>query len=507
MLLVVAVAIRVSVAGAPPLEFAAMRQYHSALIARALFLDRHPDAAPAWQRETADAYVAQATIPEPLIVERIAASAYALTGGERLWLARALSLIYWCVGAWCLHGAGRRLAGPTGGLTALAAILFLPYSLDASLSFQPDGLAVMFMCGALWAFARADDESSGGAGLWIAIGMAMAATFVRPMAACFLLPVLAVVLWRQASLGPRTRAVRIAAGAAFIVGPAVLYAAGRWIADPYFAARVGATFVPGLLVTPSFWRGWAGLAVRAFGWTLPVGAIGAAVVARGRMRAWLLSLWAGYALYGIAFDLHISTHPYYETLAVPLVALSLAPIAARIAGAGARWRPLAVPTGTAALLLLGAVLLGRLPVSADAPGRLAAIIQDMQSLGQTVGHSRRTIFLASDWGVPLRYYAGIAGRYWPATFEIDMYRPLGAGGIPNLDAGARLRRFGGELGGVDFFIVVDRNEFARQPDLQGLLKDRPRLPATSSIQVFDSEVDEAGPLSSVRARAAPRAVL
>ncbi len=462
-----------------------MRQHHSALIARALFLEQHPDAAPTWQRETADAYVAQATIPEPLTVERIAAAAYALTGAERLWLARALSLVYWCAGALFLFGAGRRLAGGAGGLTALAVILFLPYLIDASVSFQPDALAVMFMCGALWALARAEGDRSRGSDLGLAIGLAMAATCARAMTACFLLPVVAVVLWRQPGLGARIRAMRIIAAAAFIVGPVVVYAAYRWAADPLFATRVGATFVPRLLITPSFWRGWAGLAWRAFGWAMPIGAVGAVAAANGRTRVWLLSLWAGYALYGVAFNLHISTHPYYQTLAVPMVALSLAPVAARFAGGRARWRGVAIPVAVAALLLMTAVLQGRLPPDAQRAAAREATIREFQSIGNTVGHSRRTIVLASDWGVPLRYYAGVAGRYWPARFEIDMYRPLGAGGIPNVGAAVRLQRLSDELGGAEFFIVTDPEELARQQDLKALLDDRPLVAQTPMVRIYD----------------------
>ncbi|MBK9600225.1 MAG: hypothetical protein IPO36_00010 [Anaerolineales bacterium] len=44
-------------------------------------------------------------------------------------------------------------------------------------------------------------------------------------------------------------------------------------------------------------------------------------------RRFFLGLWAGYALFGIYFNYHISSHDYYSLPLIPIVALSLAPLA------------------------------------------------------------------------------------------------------------------------------------------------------------------------------------
>ena len=153
-LVAAAVIVRLPSLASPPMDFAAMRQHHSALIARARFLNQHPAAAPAWQRDTANDYVAQATIPEPQIIERLDALLYGLMGTERLDLARWLSLALWCAGALCVSAAARQLSGAAAGLLALAVCLFLPYTIGASSSIQSDTLAFTLMSAALFAWTK-----------------------------------------------------------------------------------------------------------------------------------------------------------------------------------------------------------------------------------------------------------------------------------------------------------------------------------------------------------------
>ena len=475
-----AVVVRLPSMASPPLDFAAMRQHHSALIARARFLNQHPTAAPDWQRDTANDYVAQATIPEPEVVERLDAFLYEITGAERLALARWLSLALWLAGAFCLRLAARRLSGEAGGLIALAVALFLPYSIGASSSIQSDTLAFALMSAALAAWTNVVPG----------VLFSMASGFVRAMTLFWLAPVAVLVLWRTSPASGAARLARIAGVIALIASPAIGYAVHKWTSDPLFSQRVGATFAPALLIAPSFWRGWAGQAWHAFGLFFPLAVVGTAAVilTRGRERAWLIALWTGYAAYGLLFNLHVSTHPYYQTLAVPMVALSIA-ASVRFLALDSE-RPLKILTPAAVVVVVSLIwcaqagALGRSPHSDDA--RLFATI------GERVSHSRRTIMLGDDWGVPLRYYGGIAGRYWPAVSEVDMYRPLGAGGIPIETAVDRFKQFNDALGGAEYFIVTNARELARQSDLQTILSHYPVIEQGSRFAIFDLRPVSAG---------------
>lgn len=470
LLLAFALAIRLPLVGAAPFDFAPMRQHHSALITRAIYLDAHPDAAPSWRRESARDYVAQATIPEPLVVEHVAAWGYALLGREDLRIPRTLSGLFWVFGAVFLHGAARRLSDSNTARLAAALYLFLPYTLGASVSFQPDPLAVMWLCGGLYGLSRFAESPSSARAVAAAL-LALPALFVRPMTACFLYPVFALLLWqsRTATPGRTLRHAGIYIGLS--ASAAVIYFAYGFGVDESLRARAAATFVPALFADTAFYRGWLRFIWLAFGPVVFAGALAAALFAsRGRLRLLLAGLWIGYGLYGAIFNLHISTHPYYQTMAVPMVALSLAALAgpgARfLSSATRRWIPIAVTVVFVAMALWQDVFSAR-----GNPTREG----EYQAIGEAVDHSRQVVFLTDHWGTPLRYHAGIGGRYWPTRFEIDMYRPLGAAGIPDEAPASRLRRLGDQIGGVAFFVVTDMEELARQPDLRDYLNAGFRL--------------------------------
>jgi len=477
-LLAGAVLVRLPSLASPPLDFAAMRQHHSALIARAIFLNQHPTAAPAWQRDTANDYVAQATIPEPLVVERMAAAMYEATGVERLQLARWVAVLCWFVGAWCLFAAARQSFGDIAGLCALTVALFLPYTIGASSSIQPDTLAFLLMSAAL--FGWTSDKVPA------AVLLSMFAVFVRPMAAFWLVPVGAVVLRRNTDTD-RSPWWRVVATALVIVAPAVAYVSYRAANDSSMSARIGATLAPGLWGSLQYWRGWAGLAWRAFGVLFVAGAIAPIAIRSGRERTWLWAMWIGYAAYGFLFNLHVSTHPYYQTLAVPMIAISVGAVASRVASLVRPAFAVALP----ATLTAGLVVVG-IQSGVLRPSPHANDVRVYQAIGERVNHSRRLVFLASDWGVPLRYYGAVAGRYWPARFEIEMYRPLGADGIVDTGASNRLTQFSRDVGGAEYFIVTDQNELARQPDLAALLAARPVIERTNDFVIYDLRSASAG---------------
>jgi hypothetical protein len=249
--------------------------------------------------------------------------------------------------------------------------------------------------------------------------------------------------------------------------PVVAYFVWRIGADPTYAARVSTTFAP---ITPRrcrFLSGWARYVWMAFGPVIFVAAVaGALVVPAGPLRVVLRTMWPGYVAYGIFFNLHISTHPYYQTIAVPMVACSAGALAVWVSGLSARlegW----LGTTVAAGLIAGALVQGTF-----APPPASTRIADYQAIGTAVEHSAQVVFLSEDWGTPLRYYGGLAGRYWPTRFEIQMYRPLGSRGLEDTNAQNRWQAVSSAVGGARYFVVTDLDELSRQPDLKQLLSER-----------------------------------
>lgn len=135
----------------PPLDFHPTRQFFGAIRARAIYQQTAPHV-PEWQRDLSARFLAREAQLEPLILENIAAFLYRWTG-ENLAVPRALSGIFWLLGAFFLFLFARNLTeSRIAALSAFIFYLFLPYSVIASRSFQPDPLMVLFLLTFWWAF-------------------------------------------------------------------------------------------------------------------------------------------------------------------------------------------------------------------------------------------------------------------------------------------------------------------------------------------------------------------
>ena len=441
-----------------------MRQHHSALIAEDVFYSSHPASAPEWRRRAAADYVAQATIPEPIVTERLAALIYTVTGHEDLRLPRMLLGLFWVVGGLFLYGTLKQWSSASAAAVAFAVYSFLPYSFRASIGLLPDGLAVPLMCAALYGLARLGPVLTT-QGILVAALSAAAAIMVRPMTVFFLLPPALMLLGHARRDGFPMRALALYGLVAIL--PFVAYFTWRLGADPTYVARLSTTFAPSLLVDVSFYRGWARYVWMAFGPVIFTSAVAGAVVApAGPLRLVLRAMWPGYVIYGVFFNLHISTHPYYQTIAVPLIACSAGACAAWLSGLSARLGAWLAP-----ILAAGLVAAASVQGTFAAPS-VANRIADYQAIGVAVDHSSQVIFLSEDWGTPLRYHGGLAGRYWPTRFEIQMYRPLGSRGLEDTNAQNRWQAVSSAVGGARYFVVTDLDELSRQPDLKQLLSER-----------------------------------
>jgi hypothetical protein len=497
VLLLAALAIRAPLVADPPFDIAPSRQHHSALTSRGLLFRMQPDV-PEWRRRVVEDYLGYARRLEPPVIETTAALAFRATGRETLAIPRALSALYWLVGGGFLYLVARRLTSPAGAALAAAVYLFHPWAVRASVSYQPDPLAVAALCAGLWAVLRLDD---GSLTAWRAAMPAALAMFVRVMTGLFLYPVYAGLLVRRALARPRATGRgaadvlldrRVWLYAAVSAAPMALYYLHALVTRPGVRRRASMNFVGDLLGMEVFWRGWW----QMIGETLTVPVFLAAIAAvagfrMGRPRAVVLGLWIGYVAYGLLFTLHTHTHPYYQTLALPMVALSLAGLAPLVVDR----LPAALRAGVTLALVAGlAVWGGSVPAAADEYGPKVA---DYQAAGAAAGHTLRAVFMTDHWGTPLRYHGEVSGRYWPTRFEIGMYEPLGDEGIPDLAPAARLGQLRAEMGGADFFIVTDLAELGRQPDLARLLDDRFRVAARGERYVVYDLRPAPGPVPRV----------
>ena len=120
-----------------PLDFHETRQLGSAIIARGMYYQLDPRADPQRRAEAIELWQAAPTY-EPPLQERLVALLYLATGAERLWIARIVTSVIWCLGGIGVWSAGRRFAGAAGGAAGLGYFVLLPSGIVASRSFQPD---------------------------------------------------------------------------------------------------------------------------------------------------------------------------------------------------------------------------------------------------------------------------------------------------------------------------------------------------------------------------------
>lgn len=489
---------------AEPLDFQPARQYHSAQIARAYYVEWSPGM-PAWKTRIAHAYLREDGPIEAPILETIAASAYRVSYGERLWLPRLFSSLFWLAGALFLYLLATRFVLWWGAVFAALLYLFLPFPLVASTSFQPDPFMVMLLLAAALTIVRHDEQRTGRRFV-AALVLTGAAIFAKPVvAAFFLLPLYAALA--VARDGPRT-AVKKPSGYAFAV-LAVLPTVGFYvystITNTFVAAGVRDKLAPRLWGESFYWRGWRSMieeVLRAPGFgarsalLILCFALLAIPLARStRDRAVLVALWGGYLLFGLAYTNHISSHNYYSLPLIPIIALSAAivvdAVAARARAILRGRRLVQVALAVAAALVAATAVTEKsaaIRFPRPDPG-YAQRVPEWKAIGRLVHHTPNALTLEGVSG--LKYDGWIGGRYWPNAGDLAWER--NNDDLPPISADERFRttdeRYYPAVGAMrprpDYFIVTEPMELARQPDLVVLLSDFRVVDQTPDYIIFD----------------------
>ncbi|MBK9207014.1 MAG: glycosyltransferase family 39 protein [Anaerolineales bacterium] len=123
----------------PPLDFQPSRQLRNSLVAREIYYSLLPSATTE-QREASATFALSVGKYEPPVIETIVAITYLFTGGENIASARVWETLFWLAAGVALFDLMRRAISPWAALAGLAYYLVLPFSVQASRSFQPDPL-------------------------------------------------------------------------------------------------------------------------------------------------------------------------------------------------------------------------------------------------------------------------------------------------------------------------------------------------------------------------------
>jgi hypothetical protein len=462
LLLLLGMGLRLLDLSDPPLDFHPSRQLFSYTIARGIYYKLADTDNPELKERAIEAYEATDRY-EPRILEGIVALFYVLAGGENFIIARVVISLFWMLGGWFIFKLGTSIASPAGGLFTLGYYLLLPFSIQASRSFQPDVLMVAVLVLTAYAFRMWQDEQSWKHSVFAGIMGGLTALIKAQGAyAVGFLSLFAVISTLGIGRAIRSRQVWLMAALVVVIPGFYYFGPFQTPGASYF--QYFTVEMSRLLRDPAFYVRWLvfidgfmDLAVIALAF------IGVLLLSK-KARALVMGLWIGYLVLGFFFPWQIHTHNYYSLSLIPAVALGLAPIGGRLSKAvwnnGWSWRGLFI--GLCLFAVAFPSWLGRSALYAkdyrNEPGA-------WRKMGQELPRDGRIIALTHDYGWRLQYWGYLPVKLWP--YRADYALHLARGG--NLSDDLR-PEFEEMTSNVDYFLVTDFGELRAQPQLEAILE-------------------------------------
>jgi hypothetical protein len=460
-----------------PLEFHSTRQMLSALKARGMYYETRTDV-PTWEKSFAVQQWKFRASVEPEFFDRVVANTYQYTG-EQLWVARAYSSAFWIIGGIFLFLLARRLTSTDGALAATAVYLLLPYAVIASRSFQPDPLMTMFIVIFLWAVYEWSLKPSSYVWAILAGIFGGLAIFIKFPAAFFVVGGGLGAALSRGSMKEALKNPRVYVMALLGILPGAGYLIYGIIIAGYLGQQFSGRFIPALYLSPSYYLGWVNMLNLVTGGMILMLALLGLFFFDDKNRRFLLGLWAGYAVFGIYFNYHISTHDYYSLPLIPIAALSIAPLADFL------FAKLAQLTNTNILRVAAFCLLlfGLFASVWNTRNQLNAVdyrpeAEMWAEIGEKV-EGYNLAGLTQDYGSRLAYWGWRNSTSWP-TYGDLLYRDGLRGGQRNYD-----ELFAEITAKKDLFIVTDFNDLARQPFLKEKLENCPIFAEGDGYVIYD----------------------
>jgi 4-amino-4-deoxy-L-arabinose transferase-like glycosyltransferase len=446
----------------PPLDYHPTRQLRSAIIARGMYSSLQTSL-PEEKRLFAVEQLQKEAIIEPVVMESLVAASYALMGSEYVWVARLYSSLFWFLGGLAIFGLAREWASFDGAMVALMFYFFNPFGVIASRTFQPDPLMVALLAGALWAICGWYKRQTWG---WAVIAGLLSgmAIFVKSVAIFPLIMAMAGLL--LVSPGWRTTLTRgqVWCMVGLAILPGALYHVYGIFIDGFLSQQFNLRFFPSFLVSPSFYIRWLDVIGKTIGFGAFFLALSGVLMLLYKPEGGLaIGFLMGYFVYGMTLPHHITTHDYYQLPLVPIVALLLAPVAAVVFEYfGGINRSLFSRLGLSAILVLAVLTYSWQARSIMARTDFRPEIAKWEELGRKLVGSR-VVALTHDYGYRLVYYGWLPTEHWPHQGDMRLLEMAGRAPIPIKE------RFNELTQDMDYFLVVQMEEFQRQPELQEIL--------------------------------------
>lgn len=461
----------------PPFDFHPTRQFRCAIIARGIYYQWLPTADEE-TRQTAVAFKNSMGIYEPPLLESLVALTYLFTGGERLWIARLYSSLFWVLGGWVLYSLARRMSSIEGGLTALAFYLFLPFAVFASRSFQPDPWMVLWVILAAYGLARWSEDRRWGWAIFsgAAAGMAI---LVKAVAGYLVLGMAVAVVLSVLGFRSAFKNKQVWVMAALSSLPSILYYGIGLHSRAVSYLSNWSIALSGMLLSPSFYMRWMLQLQNLVGVAPLLLGIAGMLLSRPVHRALLLGLWLGYLVYGLSLPHQITTHNYYSLQLVPVVALSIAPaatlVSTRLKEETFPWRALFV---FACLIVLIYFLRTAQATLSNQDFRKEPTF--WQDVAAALPNDGRVVALTQDYGYPLMYYGWRKVTLWSTLAEMRLAELRGKAAREFHD------EFETRTAGHRYFLITAMGQWSAQQPLRDWLLMNYRLIAQDDrYLIFD----------------------
>ena len=473
----------------PPLDFQPSRQLRNSLVARNIYYSLLPSAT-AEQRELAASFARTVADYEPSASELLVAVTWLVMGGENFAAARIWGTLFWLSAGIALFDLMRRTTSPWAALMGLAYYLILPFSVQASRSFQPDPLMTSTFVAGIY-FLYRWSESSGVQELVPALDSKLSdsrktwkwailagiflglATFIKVVIA-FLVGSAAIVLVLFTLKKDFWKSKQVWAIAALMIAPAFVYYIllhqGR--SSEYFFAWTVALIK--LITSADFYSKWLAFLGSIFGLTVIFVSLAGALISTPRLRFLLIGLWAGYLLYGLTLPFQMYTHSYYHIQLIPILALGLAsavnPLVDRVSGQGWGWR--------VGIIVLAVVVIGYQSWVA----RSVLIAEDFRhepafwkGVADVIPADADVIALTQDYGYRLMVFGWRKVSLWHLSTDLSEVR----------NGGQDASDFSDLTADKEYFLVTAFGQLDKQPDLKKILEQYPIAAQGDGYVLYD----------------------
>ena len=431
-----------------PFEIHGARQMRSALISRDLF------------EGGVDIFSTHGMI-EPPIIESLSTGIYFLLGEEVVWLGRVFSILFWMFGAAALYDLSRRISNNFGAMVALVFYLFPTFTVLNSRTMMPDPMMTAGIIISIWSLYRWQKKRTR---KWaLAAGLITGVTIlIKAYAGLILIVPFAIYILITNKPKEAIKDKNLWIIFALSALPVAAYFFYGLVIDGRMASQFDNRFFTSYAFDPGHYVRWFYVLDDLFSLPLILASMVSIAVHKDNKTKWLLTgTWIGYFLYGFFFPYHIRTHTYYHLPLVPIIAVSLAPLAGKVADLIEEQKKkafsliliiLALGIFSSVNLIRSYFEMMKDDYREEAADWLAveAVMSDQLN--------ERMISVSADYNTRVTYYTHLKTSSWPLATDLAVMEL--SGDTPNFD-----NRWQETIEKFHYFLVFNPSELDKQPNL------------------------------------------